>query len=98
MMERVYNNLNDLLENEDRAKGYYAMLPDFVQNTLCGKGQSISSFNSLCDHAEAAFGENKLKSRNRQTRDVFPVFFNIESYASHGCRCVAPPHPIGTRP
>ena len=31
MMERVYNNLNDLLENEDRAKGYYAMLPDFVQ-------------------------------------------------------------------
>ena len=42
MMERVYNNLNDLLENEDRAKGYYAMLPDF---------------NSLCDHAEAAFGE-----------------------------------------
>ncbi|MEE0681688.1 MAG: hypothetical protein ACLVML_03770 [Candidatus Gastranaerophilaceae bacterium] len=57
MMERVYNNLNDLLENEDRAKGYYAMLPDFVQNTLCGKGQSISSFNSLCDHAEAAFGE-----------------------------------------
>lgn len=76
MMERVYNNLNDLLENEDRAKGYYAMLPDFVQNTLCGKGQSISSFNSLCDHAEAAFGENKLKSRKQANTGCFSRVFS----------------------
>ena len=53
-MRKVYNDLCELIANDEKAEGYFALLPEFVKARLYKSPEKICSFDSLCDTAEQA--------------------------------------------
>lgn len=51
-MQQKYPNVNQLIEDDVRAKAYYDKLPNYVQESIQERAQGVNSFESLCHYAE----------------------------------------------
>ena len=49
---KKYSDLNSLLRDDEIAAGYYNTLPDYVQELMQQRADSVNSFESMCDYAE----------------------------------------------
>ena len=76
MMERVYNNLNDLLENEDRAKGIMPCCPTLYKTHCAVKGKVSAPSTPCATMLRPPSEKNKLKSRKQANTGCFSRVFS----------------------
>ena len=51
-MAKKYSDLFCLIDTDAHAHQYFSSLPDYVQEEMSKRAQSVNSFESLCDYAE----------------------------------------------
>ena len=51
-MSKKYESLAQLLQADSRARAFYDSLPEYVQQQIKTRGQSVNSFESLSDYAD----------------------------------------------
>lgn len=47
-----YKDLNELLEAEPKAKGYYDTLPDYVKEAMQERSGGVNSFESMTNYVD----------------------------------------------
>lgn len=51
-MDQKYNDLYQLIQQDQQANQYYSSLPEYVKDMMSARSDSINSYESLCDYAE----------------------------------------------
>lgn len=51
-MDNNYHDLYQMIQQSSKAKEYYESLPQYVQEAMAPRADSINSFDSLRDYAE----------------------------------------------
>lgn len=51
-MTRKYADLTEMLRQNPAAKKYFNSLPDYVQETICERGDAVCHTEALKDYAE----------------------------------------------
>lgn len=47
-----YSDLNELFENDSKAKQYYDELPNYVKDQINTRARNVNTFEKLQDYAE----------------------------------------------
>ena len=79
-MEKKYSGLNSLLKDNATANQYFYTLPDYVQETIKERSDSINSERSLRDYAENLLrGDGGWWKKEHILRYVLFLFYDSSS-------------------